>query len=689
MPCAAAPNMEYRLILSPWIRGPYRACAMFVGEALCLGAYYLVRYIFQKKGKPQPPSTDGNVDFKPWIFLPPTLCDMTATSLMYLGLTMTYASSFQMLRGAVIVFTGLLSSAFLQRKLDRNQWIGILIVVVGLAIVGASDIIFPSTGDTHFDTNHLITGDLLIIMAQIVAATQMVLEEKFVSKHRVAPLQAVGLEGTFGVLVLGLLLIPMYYIPVGNMIFHNPKGNLEDAIDGFVQIYNNPIILTAILGTIFSIAFFNFAGLTVTKEQSATSRMVLDSIRTLVIWLVSIGVGWQSFNYLQPIGFVVLLVGMAMYNHIITLDRCLGRSDDTAPLLPHITQQDSSPEIIIMFSIRFPFLQALGFDGTEEACAMFVGEALCLGAYYLVRYIFQKKGKPQPPSTDGNVDFKPWIFLPPTLCDMTATSLMYLGLTMTYASSFQMLRGAVIVFTGLLSSAFLQRKLDRNQWIGILIVVVGLAIVGASDIIFPSTGDTHFDTNHLITGDLLIIMAQIVASTQMVLEEKFVSKHRVAPLQAVGLEGTFGVLVLGLLLIPMYYIPVGNMIFHNPKGNLEDAIDGFVQIYNNPIILTAILGTIFSIAFFNFAGLTVTKEQSATSRMVLDSIRTLVIWLVSIGVGWQSFNYLQPIGFVVLLVGMAMYNHIITLDRCLGRSDDTAPLLPHITQQDSSPEVIS
>ena len=37
--------------------------------------------------------------FNPFIFLPPALCDMTATSIQYIGLTLTYASSFQMLRG--------------------------------------------------------------------------------------------------------------------------------------------------------------------------------------------------------------------------------------------------------------------------------------------------------------------------------------------------------------------------------------------------------------------------------------------------------------------------------------------------------------------------------------------------------------------------------------------------------------
>ena len=37
--------------------------------------------------------------FNPLIFWPAAICDMTATSIQYIALTLTYASSFQMLRG--------------------------------------------------------------------------------------------------------------------------------------------------------------------------------------------------------------------------------------------------------------------------------------------------------------------------------------------------------------------------------------------------------------------------------------------------------------------------------------------------------------------------------------------------------------------------------------------------------------
>lgn len=49
----------------------------------------------------------------------------------------------------------------------------------------------------------------------------------------------------------------------------------------------------------FSIAFFNFAGISVTKEISATTRMILDSIRTVIIWVISLTFRWQAFHYLQ------------------------------------------------------------------------------------------------------------------------------------------------------------------------------------------------------------------------------------------------------------------------------------------------------------------------------------------------------------------------------------------------------
>lgn len=308
-------NNEVRPFNHPFLQ----AVAMFFGEFLCFLAYKGMYLYYKKKdytNEMMPDSVRGSTSFSPFIFLPPALCDMTATSLMYIGLILTSPSSFQMLRGALIVFTGLLSVAFLGRRLKIYEWLGILLVICGLVIVGLSNIISGKDSHDHA-LNKIITGDLLIIMAQIITATQMIVEEKYVSGSNVSPLQAVGWEGIFGFSVLSVLLVPMYFIHVGKDIFQNPDGQIEDALDGFVQIGNNWQVALGLSGTILSIAFFNFAGISVTKQMNATTRTVLDSVRTLVIWVISLILKWEVFSWIQLGGFIVLIIGMCVYNDIL------------------------------------------------------------------------------------------------------------------------------------------------------------------------------------------------------------------------------------------------------------------------------------------------------------------------------------------------------------------------------------
>lgn len=304
-----------------------QACIMFMGEFLCVVVFKILFCRLQRKNdgsEDQHTLTKGNRNFSQFILMPPAMCDLIATSTMYVGLTLTYASSFQMLRGSVIIFVALFSKIFLGRQLGSRRWIGILFIATGLAIVGVSDML---SNDNKGDTTKILIGDCLIVLAQIITATQMTYEEKYVGSLNIPSLQAVGWEGIFGFVVLSILLVPMYFIHVPSVFSNNPRGVLEDAIDAFYMIKHNYLLLVPITGTVFSIAFFNFAGISVTKEISATTRMVLDSIRTIVIWSVSLAIGWQNFHPLQLLGFASLLFGMCIYNDIIVMRplRAIGR----------------------------------------------------------------------------------------------------------------------------------------------------------------------------------------------------------------------------------------------------------------------------------------------------------------------------------------------------------------------------
>lgn len=107
---------------------------------------------------------------------------------MYVGLNLTFASSFQMFRGAVIIFVAFLSMAFLNRRLGPREWGGILFVFLGLCVVGVAD--FISNDETSkYSRNSIITGDLLIAVAQILTAIQMVYEERYVARLDIPALQ--------------------------------------------------------------------------------------------------------------------------------------------------------------------------------------------------------------------------------------------------------------------------------------------------------------------------------------------------------------------------------------------------------------------------------------------------------------------------------------------------------------------
>jgi hypothetical protein len=150
--------------------------------------------------------------------------------------------------GSVIIFVGLLSVGFLERLLKKREWFGILLVIIGLAVVGVADFLAKDTNTENHGRNDIITGDLLIVIAQVITAIQMVVEEKFVTGLDIPPLQAIGWEGVFGFVVLGLLQIPFYFIKAGPPFTSNPHGSLEDAIDALLQIGHSWQLVMAILG---------------------------------------------------------------------------------------------------------------------------------------------------------------------------------------------------------------------------------------------------------------------------------------------------------------------------------------------------------------------------------------------------------------------------------------------------------
>ncbi|THH13839.1 hypothetical protein EW146_g6428 [Bondarzewia mesenterica] len=143
----------------------------------------------------------------------PAFCDLTGTTLMNIGLLYTPVSIYQMTRGALVLFVGVLSVLFLHRRLWLYQWLSLITVMAGVSLVGFSGSLVkditredvtgllnatdPSGGPVAEPTDQpeatrVLIGVFFILFAQIFTATQFVVEEKILSRYTVPPLLAVG-----------------------------------------------------------------------------------------------------------------------------------------------------------------------------------------------------------------------------------------------------------------------------------------------------------------------------------------------------------------------------------------------------------------------------------------------------------------------------------------------------------------
>ncbi|KAI4283600.1 MAG: hypothetical protein L6R35_005114 [Caloplaca aegaea] len=293
--------------------------------------------------KPAMPNVEERTPLVGWrVFLlaMPACCDIAGTTLMNVGLLFVAASIYQMTRGALILFVGLFSVLFLHRKIFLYQWSALFIVVLGVAIVGLAGAIAPNpqgqpdpkslTGTAmllvreashHVKTAAVsvgalqtVLGVLMIAGAQIFTATQFVLEEWILENYALEPLKVVGWEGVFGFLVT----------LIGMIILHLAVGRTDAGRNGYFDMQEGwrettqyrSIAVTSIL-IMISIGAFNFFGLSITRSVSATARSIIDTCRTLFIWIVSLGLGWETFKWLQIVGFALLVYGTFLFNDIV------------------------------------------------------------------------------------------------------------------------------------------------------------------------------------------------------------------------------------------------------------------------------------------------------------------------------------------------------------------------------------
>ena len=80
-----------------------------------------------------------------WLAIP-AMCDLITSTLQYIALNFIPGSVYQMMRGGAIVTTFIFSIFFLKVKIERNMIIGSAMALIGVTVVGASNMAFSDSG---------------------------------------------------------------------------------------------------------------------------------------------------------------------------------------------------------------------------------------------------------------------------------------------------------------------------------------------------------------------------------------------------------------------------------------------------------------------------------------------------------------------------------------------------------------
>ena len=341
---------------------------------------------------------------------------------------------------------------------------------------------------------------------------------------------------------------------------------------------------------------------------------------------------------------------------------------------------------------------------------MFLGELVSIFPYMYIVIKRRRAGKEQKPLLDTEVNegaeevkeaepaekkLRPvptnLVFAITAGCDLMASTINTFGLTYLTTSMYQMMRGLELFFVCLWSRVFLKNPIYRHAYLGIGSLILGLAIVGLNSIIFKK--DNESVAKNPAVGIILMCSSQFFSSTEYVIQEKFIKHFDVHPFQLVGFEGLWGSVMYSILLIffqflsdcsswpdtiregiCFYYYDTHRIEYVNNTfidynttiSRIEDTDYAFQQMGASAAVLVVYIFYIVSIALYNIVGINLTKLVSSTARAVVDTVRTVFIWLFFLIWGpvpgtKEHFYPLQLFGFLLLVFGTLVYNEILTI----------------------------
>ncbi|KAH0488267.1 MAG: hypothetical protein KVP17_005115 [Porospora cf. gigantea B] len=294
-----------RYFEAPW----WQTVLMYFGELLCLFVWLIDMRIKKRKGLkvgtfdfPNSSESFSKPESPYYLWLVPTAIDFVSSAMINYASVLAFASTVQMLRNFNVIITAFLSLVVVRVALRVYQWTGVVVISIGLAITGIFAVANPEEDNNATEMQWL--GLVFSLVGTILSAFQFVFEERLFRSYYISPLKAIGLQGIFG-LIIGAVILTIAQFT-----------GLEDTKLTFYQISQSGALVGGNVLFTCSVAIFNGAGLTTSKLGSGLLRTVIITLRSVTVWLLELCFSWVTFDWLQFISLILLIIGTFLYNDI-------------------------------------------------------------------------------------------------------------------------------------------------------------------------------------------------------------------------------------------------------------------------------------------------------------------------------------------------------------------------------------
>lgn len=203
--------------------------------------------------------------------------------------------------------------------------------MIGFILVAISSICFPDpsggSSEKKFDFKSVI-GILALFLSLIFQGFCYCYQENVLDKYELNVMQMIGFESMVGAVTSTAIMFVVMNITCTYPEFCNAEMGfpIDSPPTALYDLKFKQRSLFFIL-TCLSIMIFNLCGLTITKNAGAVFKMVLDTLRTITVWIISIIIRFEKINpfekvAIELVGFIFLISGNLIFNELIVIKIC-------------------------------------------------------------------------------------------------------------------------------------------------------------------------------------------------------------------------------------------------------------------------------------------------------------------------------------------------------------------------------